>query len=435
MGKRCAALAGGTPTHEDDVALACGCGRFTLQDMRVLQVHNTYQQPGGEDTVAEREAALLRAAGHTVIEYRRSNQEIAEFNLWQKLALPKRMIWAGDARRDLRRILRQERPDVAHFHNTFLMISPAAYAVCRELGVPVVQSLHNPRLLCPSANFYRNGTVCQDCVAKTPPWPGIVHGCYRQSRVQTALVAGMLTAHRLLRTWHRQVNAFVVFTNFYRQQFIAGGLPAEKIFVKPHFVEPDPGVRPAGQSGRYALFVGRLDPEKGVRTMLRAWRDVTGLPLKIRGDGQLRGEVERAIREHPAGAMELAARLSGSELVRLIKGAAFLVWPSEGYYETFGLVAIEAFACGVPVIASNVGVGAEIVRDGRTGLHFAAGDPKDLAAKVAWALAHPTELLAMGRRARAEFEARYTASKNLKILISIYERCLAEQGHRRDARG
>jgi glycosyltransferase involved in cell wall biosynthesis len=397
--------------------------------MRVLLVHNEYQQPGGEDTVAQREAALLQRAGHEVIEYRRSNKELDALNFWRKLAVPKRMVWADDAVRDLRDLIRRTKPAVAHFHNTFLMISPAAYYACRQMGVPVVQSLHNPRLLCPSANFYRNGSVCQDCLGKTPPWPGVVHGCYRRSRLQTALVAGMLTTHRLLKTWQQQVDAYIVFTEFYRQQFINGGLPAEKIFVKPHFVDPDPGKR-EGSPGSYALFLGRLDPEKGVRTLLRAWQRVGSKLLKIRGDGQLRGEVEDFMQRNP-GSVEAIGRLSSEDLSRLIKGACFLIWPSEGYYETFGLVAIEAFACGVPVIASKVGVLADIVQDGRTGLHFVAGDAGDLAGKIEWAFAHPQEMAAMGRNARQEFETKYTAGRNYEMLMNIYRTCIEQAAARK----
>ena len=393
--------------------------------VRVLVVHNAYQESGGEDVVAEREAALLERRGHHVVRYERSNKEIRHLGALEKLALPGRMVWATDAAADLRALIARERPDVVHMHNTFLLISPAAYYACREMGVPVVQSLHNPRLLCPAASFYRDGRACEDCLGRTPPWPGVLHGCYRGSRLQTAAVAGMLTAHRLLRTWDSQVSAFVVFTDFYRRKFIEGGLPADRIFVKPHFVAPDPGDRGPG-AGDYALFVGRLDPEKGVRTLVRAWQNGgPGIPLKIRGEGQLRAEVAREI-ERPGGtAAELVGRLPSGELAALVKGARFLVWPSEGYYETFGLVAIEAFACGVPIIASRTGVLAEMVRDGRTGLHFDPGDAADLAAKAAWAWAHPDEMQAMGRHARAEFEAKYTEERNYGLLMGIYQDVLA----------
>ena len=390
--------------------------------MRVLIVHNTYQQPGGEDEVAEREAALLEEAGHEVIRYNRSNNELKELEFWKKARAAADIVWARNAVADLQRILRQRRPDLAHMHNTFARISPAAYYACAEAGVPVVQSLHNPRLICPSANLYRAGRTCEDCLGRSIPWPGILHGCYHDSRLQTALVAGMLTTHRLLGTWQRRVHAYIVFTEFYRQKFIAAGLPADRIFVKPHFVAPDPGPRLSGP-GDYALFVGRLDPEKGVHTLLAAWPRLRDIPLKIRGDGQLRDAVERGL----AGcSWELVPRLSPEDLVKLVKSARFLVWPSLGQFETFGLVALEAFACGVPVIASRTGVAPEIVRDGQLGLHFTAGDPADLAAKVRYAWEHPAEMLEMGRRARREFETRYTLEQNYEILMAIYRKALGQ---------
>jgi len=391
------------------------------RSLRVLIIHNTYQQPGGEDEVAEREAALLERAGHEVIRYTRSNNELAALKPWQKARAAVDVIWARDAVADLRQILRDRRPDVAHVHNTFSRISPAAYYACAEAGVSVVQSLHNPRLICPSANFYRAGRTCEACLGRSVPWPGVLHGCYHNSRLQTAVVAGMLTTHRLLGTWSRRVQAYIVFTEFYRQKFIAAGLPAQKVFVKPHFVAPDPGARSSGP-GSYALFVGRLDPEKGLKTLLAAWQELRDIPLKIRGDGQLRETVERSLGTE--GSWELVPRLSTQELSELVKGARFLVWPSLGHFETFGLVALEAFACGVPVIASRTGVASEIVRAGQHGLHFAPGDPADLAAKVRYAWENQDYMVQLGRQARREFELRYTPEENYEMLMAIYRRVL-----------
>ena len=340
-----------------------------------------------------------------------------------RLALPARFIWASDAAADVRRLIGEHRPDVVHFHNTFYMMSPSVYYACEAMGVPVIQSLHNPRLMCASANFYRDGHLCTDCMGKTPPWPGVVHGCYRGSRTMTAAMAAFLTAHRLMGTWQRHVTSFIVFTDFYRKIFIEGGLPADKLKVKQHFVTPDPGERDE-QPGSYALFVGRLDPEKGVRTMLAAWDRVENVPLKVRGGGQLDAELNASMAR--GRCIERVGRLSVEALAALVKGARFLVWPSEGYYETFGLVAIEAFACGVPVIASRTGVNGEIVTDGVTGLHFKAGDPDDLAAKVRWGWDHPDEMAALGRGARREFEAKYTAKLNYGMLMDIYQGAMAK---------
>jgi glycosyltransferase involved in cell wall biosynthesis len=235
----------------------------------------------------------------------------------------------------------------------------------------------------------------------------------------------MLAGHRILGTWHEQVDAYIVFTEFYRQTFITAGLPRERIFLKPHFLPADPGMKQA--AGEYALFLGRLAPEKGVTTLLNAWRSLPEVPLRIRGEGPLGSEVERFTREYPS--VSTLPALSRKECFDLIKGARFLVWPSEGHYETFGLVAIEAFACGTPVIASRTGAMAEIVEDRKTGLHFTAGDADDLAAKVQWAWTRGAEMDEMGRSAREEYKSKYTAKSNYETLAGIY-RTAAEQRSR-----
>ena len=388
----------------------------------VLKVHNRYRQPGGEDESTRNECDLLTRAGHSVIEYFRDNDEITGYGPWKRATLAARTVWAWDSHSEIRALLERERPHVAHFHNTFPLISPAAYYACRSAGVPVVQSLHNPRLVCPAATFHRNQGVCQDCMGRRFAWPAVLHACYRGSRVETCVVAGMLAIHRQVGTWTRLVDRFIVCTDFYRRKFVEGGLPPEKIVVKPHSVE-DHGVRSA--AGTYALFVGRLASEKGVHTLLKAWRKLKGIPLRLRGEGPLEDNVKRLVEESP-GAVHLLPRLTASELARLMQGARFLVWPSEGYYETFGRVAAEAFSCGIPVLASRIGVAEEIVEDGRTGLHFTPGDPQDLAAKVEWAWTHPDAVEEMGCAARREYEAKYTAERNYHALISIYE--MAIQG-------
>jgi glycosyltransferase involved in cell wall biosynthesis len=385
--------------------------------LRILLIHNRYQQPGGEDSVFEAEKRLLLDAGHSVIEYTRHNDEIADYGLWQKATLAPRTVWAWDSYHGIKSLLERERPDVAHAHNTFPLISPAAYYACWEARVPVVQSLHNPRLLCPGATLCREGKTCQECLGAAFPWRAVLHGCYRDSRAQTCTVAAMLGVHRWLDTWSQKVARYLVFTDFYRREFISGGLPAEKILTKPHFVAPDPGLR--REPGAYALFVGRLATEKGVHTLLGAWQRLTSVPLLVRGEGPLADEVRRFTGRYGSN-LKLVPRLGRSSLVSVMKRARFLVWPSEGYYETFGLVAVEAFACGVPVIASRLGAMAEIVEDGKTGLHFTPGDPEDLAAKVEWAWAHPREMEEMGRAGRAEYESKYTAQRNYELLMDTY---------------
>jgi glycosyltransferase involved in cell wall biosynthesis len=386
--------------------------------MKLLIAHNYYRQSGGEDEVFFRECESLRSAGHEVREYTRHNSDIAEVGILDKAKLVARTLWAWDSAARLRLLLRREKLDLVHFHNTFPLISPSAYHTCHEEGIPVVQSLHNSRLMCPAATFYREGRACHDCLGRSVAWPGVVRGCYHDSRLQTAVVAGMLAGHRILGTWREQVDAYIVFTEFYRQKFISAGLPSEKLFVKPHFVVNDPGMKQS--SGDYALFLGRLAPEKGIPTLLKAWQYLRHVPLRITGEGPMAGEVAKFAEQNRA--ISPLPYLSREECFELIKGARFLVWPSEGYNETFGLVAIEAFACGTPVIASRVGAMKEIVADHETGLHFTPGDPSDLASKVSWAWFHPAEMEAMGSAARSEYKTKYTAEMNYRLLMEIYYR-------------
>jgi glycosyltransferase involved in cell wall biosynthesis len=385
--------------------------------VHLLLIHNYYREPGGEDDVLESEKALLSSRGHTITEYVRHNQEIAGYSALSKALIPAKITWAWDSYGGLRELLRKAKPDVAHFHNTFPLISPAAYYACRDAGVPVVQMLHNSRLLCPVGTFFRDGRVCEDCLGKRITWPGIVHGCYHGSSLQTSGLSGMLAVHKAVGTWEHLVDAYVVFTEFHRRKFVEGGLPANKVVVKPHFLMSDPGVRSG--DGDYALFVGRLVPEKGVHVLAEAWRGLK-VPLKIRGDGPMLAEVEALARENPF--VEVVRRPSREEYFALVRGARFLVWPSV-YNEAFGRVVIDAFASGVPVLASRLPVCTELVSE-RAGLHFNSGDAKDLAAMAQSAWDNPTEMRKRGSAARKEYEEKYGANRNYDLLLNIYERVL-----------
>lgn len=386
--------------------------------MRILKVHNYYLQSGGEDTVVHAERDLLRKNGHQVIEYLEFNRGIDSMNQVQ-VAL--QTIWSTDSCRKMRNILQKERPDLVHFHNTFPLISPAAYYVCQELDIPVLQTLDNQRLICPATSFFRDGKLCLDCLGKTPPWPGVLHACYHNSHIHTTVVASMLTFHRWLRTWQTKVDTFLCSTNFYKDLFIKAGLPAEKIVVLPHFVQDDPPPDSLKTMGNYALFIGRLDPEKGVKTLLEAWRYLD-IPLKIRGSGQLERQAREYTAKYRMEHIEFLGRLSKDELSTLISNARFLIMPSEGYYETFGMVIIEAYARKVPVVASNIGVVPELVADRQTGLLFDSGNSLDLAEKAGWLWDHPEEVKAMGDRSYLEYREKYTAERGYQLLNEVYIR-------------
>lgn len=396
--------------------------------MKIAIVHNSYQQPGGEDFVFEQERRLLEEKGHQVVAYHRSNWDAESYSGLKRLALAQRTIWARDVRREFAQLLLREKPDLVHVHNTFVMISPSIYSACQEQNVPVVQTLHNYRLFCPAATFFRDGRVCEECVDHGL-LRGIQHACYRDSFSATAVTALMVAVHRQAGTWINGIDSYISLTEFSRSKALRAGLPAEKVFVKPNFIHPDPGLR--NGKGEYAVFVGRLSPEKRVSTMLNAWsllaRRGCDIPLWVVGGGPERHELEVEMRERNLTSVIFKGLLPRSDAITAIGGARFLVFSSE-WYENFPLTIAESFACGVPVICSRLGAMREIVEDGRTGLHFTASAPDDLAAKVEWAWNHPEHTRAMGREARREFEAKYTADKNYEQLMNIYRHTLARKG-------
>jgi glycosyltransferase involved in cell wall biosynthesis len=381
--------------------------------MRILSIHNSYQIRGGEDESRELEERLLREMGHQVDVYEQNNDCVAELNPIQ-LAL--KTIWSQESYKIVQQKLRQSRSDLIHVQNFFPLISPSVYYAAQAEDVPVVQTLRNYRLLCPNGLFFRDGHVCEDCLGKFVPYPGVIHACYRQNRGATAATAMMLTVHRMMRTWQKQVNLFISLSEFARQKFIEAGFPGEKIIVKPNFVHPDPGV--GGGQGGYALYVGRLSTEKGLDILLDAWEHLSSkIPLKIVGNGPLEEQVIEATTRMPH--IQLLGRRPMSEVHELMGEAMFLMFPSK-WYETFGRVAVEAFAKGTPVIASNLGAIAELVEHEKTGLCFNPNNAKDLADKVDWCLTHPASLQIMRREARAVYEEKYTAEQNYKQLIKIY---------------
>ena len=394
--------------------------RLTDTHMKILLVHSAYQHSGGEEAAVAQDGRLLESRGHAVVRYERQNDELRDASLARVVAAGIETIWASRSYRNLNQLLARERPDIAHFHNTFPLISPSAYYACAEAGVPVIQTLHNYRLVCPGALLMRGGRVCDDCLDKRVKWPAVLHGCYRESRLVTATVAGMIAFHHALDTWEQKVTTYVALSEFSRAKFVEGGLPAEKIVVKPNFVSEDPGVRTS--VGDHALFVGRLSEEKGADFLIDAWaKGNRTIPLSIVGDGPLRSQLEQKKADFSLDTVCFAGALQKPLVLEAMRQARFVIVPSQ-CYENFPLVIAEAYACGVPVIAPRRGAMEEIVLDNVTGVQFEPDSEEDLAAKVEWAWLHPDEMREMGWAARREYEAKYTAEQNYKALMNIYER-------------
>lgn len=395
--------------------------------MKILLVHNTYQDRGGEDVVFDQERDLLRSAGHEVWEYVRHNREISQYSIARKLTLVARTVWASDSYREFNDVLRRKRPDIVHIHNTFPLISPSVYWACRKHRLAVVQTLHNYRMFCPGANFFRDGEPCEDCLGGSF-WRGVGHGCYRNSRKETAAVALMLSLHHAGKTFTRMVDRYIVLTAFARDRFISAGIPAAKILVKPNCVDPDPGVRQGG-SGDYALYVGRVSEEKGVPTVVRAWGQLPRtIPLKIIGDGPARAGLQTEAQAQGLNNITFCGQQSRKEVTEAMKGARFLVFSSE-LYENLPLTIIEAFACGLPVLASRRGAMQEIIEEGKTGHFFLPGNAEHLAKAVLDAWHSPEHLRELGEQARREYEAKYTAAVGTQRLIEIYQQILQDRNN------
>ncbi len=383
-----------------------------MGNLNVLLLHNRYQQPGGEDKCFESEAELLRARGHTVHAHVIDNDVI---RLSNAAVAGLKGIWNHAEYRDIRDLIRRTRADLVHVHNFFPLLSPSVFHAAVAERVPTVQTLHNYRLLCPGALLFRAGAPCEECIGKALQWRGVLHGCYRNSRAASVAVAAMTVTHHLAGTWSRQVSAFIVPTAFTREKFIAGGFPSEKIHVKPNFVA-DTG-QGSGDGG-YALFVGRLTEEKGVRVLLDAWRTLAiQIPLKIVGAGPLERLVRTVGCEIPS--IEYHGPRPATEVSEMMKYATALVFPSV-CYETFGRAIIESFVAGTPVLASRLGAMESLVRNRETGLHFRAGDADDLAVQVHWMLDHPAEWQMIRQNARAEYLANYTPERNYRMLMQLY---------------
>lgn len=382
--------------------------------MKILQAHNFYQQAGGEDAVVAAERQLLEAHGHHVIPYVVHNNAIKGMSGSSAALLT---IWNQQTIDQVLPLLTKHRPDVIHSHNTFPLISPALYRAAAEAAIPVVQTLHNYRLLCPAATFYRDGRICEDCLGK---WPidSVVHGCYRGSRPATAVTATMLTVHRVSGTWRDRVHTYIALSEFAKRKFIQGGIPAHKVTVKPNFLPRDPGLGTG--LGGYVLFAGRLMEYKGVRTLLEAWRNMpANLPLKIAGDGPLMKDVREAAASLPN--IEVLGTCNRERMMELAQDARVLVFPSE-WYEGMPMSLLEAFACGTPAIVSDLESLDDFATEGINALRFRTGNPTSLAHTVQRCFADTELWMTLRRGARRTYSERFTAERNYPALMRIYEK-------------
>jgi glycosyltransferase involved in cell wall biosynthesis len=391
--------------------------------LKILLAHAFFQQFGGQDAVALAEREMLERHGHDVIFYSRRNDEIKNFGLARKARFIADTVYSRRTARDLESLVAANRPDLAYVHNIYPLISPAIYHVLHALGIPVVQCVHDSRPLCSNGLFYTEGQVCERCKGGNY-LHGVVHCCYRNNYFLSGLYAFTLGVNRFANMLDK-ISAFICLNEFYRTKFLEAGVPANKLFLRPNSIDALPLLPgPAPEARPYAVYFGRLSPEKGLLTLLRAFEQAAPARLKIAGTGPMEAELQQFIRDKGLDNVELVGFLSGAQKSELLSRALFAVIPSE-WYENFPVVALECFAAAKPIVASRMGGLPSIVSEGETGLLFTAGNATEIAEKVRYMFAHPYEADRMGRRAREIVETKYSRERSYQDLMDIFRKVVA----------
>lgn len=390
---------------------------------KVLIIHNFYQQSGGEDKVVEQESAMLRSRGIETEHYYVHNDSIQSKGLANMAKLAVEATWSFPEFKRIKELLLRVKPDVVHVHNFFPVISPSVYHACERLGIPVVQTLHNYRLICPAATFMRGNEVCEKCLHGTL-LHSIRHGCYRGSQLQTIPVAAMIKFNELIGTWQHKVSRYIALTEFARDKFAESGIPLDRIAVKPNFVHHQTVKAKYDPNDRYLLFVGRISAEKGVRNLLQAWsqlEDRGGLRLVIIGDGPEKAKLAAA---HQQEDIRFLGKQDGDTVLDCMSRAMYVMVPSI-WYEGFPMTIVESYSVGTPVLCSRIGALEEVVEDGVTGFHFQHDDLENIKTVIRRAVAYEN-YAAMRQKVAQNYAAHYTEEVNVKQLLAIYSEAMEE---------
>jgi glycosyltransferase involved in cell wall biosynthesis len=394
--------------------------------LKILLVHNFYgsSAPSGENQVYLSERELLKAHGHQVLEYLRHSDAIRNRGFAGMLKGALATPWNPFSLWNIRHIIQREKPDVMHVHNSFPLISPAVFRAARGHDTATVLTLHNYRLFCAAAIPMRNGKICTECIDRRCVVPSIQYGCYRNSRIATLPLAAMIALHRALGTWKKDVDAFIALTGFQKNVMSDAGLPKDSVHIKPHFYADPPDPLPWEKRQDRVVFIGRLADYKGVHVLVDAWNrwGENAPALDIIGEGPSRSRLQtQAAPLVEKEKIRFLGQLPFHEAQERLSKARMLVLPSL-CFEGFPMVIREAFALGVPVVASRLGSLSYLIRDGENGFLFKAGEADELTQKTKQLWGAGDTLLDMSKAARKEFERKYMPQINYETLLDIYQK-------------
>ncbi|MGH4119462.1 glycosyltransferase family 4 protein [Clostridium sp.] len=394
-----------------------------MNNQKVLIVHNYYLIPGGEDTVVENESTMLMENGHEVIFYTRHNDEIKNISILGKIKLFFVSIFSVKTYREVKKIIKEEKIDIVHVHNTLPLISPSVYYAAFKVKVPVVQTIHNFRLICPAATLTRNGLICEKCI-KNGLAPALKYKCYRKSYLQTFAIVTMLKIHRMLKTYQK-INGYIALTEFNKNKLLSL-VDDDKVHVKPNFVKGTSNRKDEKREvENYFVFIGRLDKLKGIDLIIESWKDIKETGLIVLGDGPLKKELDCLIKDSKINNIQLLGFMKREEAFEILKKAKAIIMASQ-WYEGFPMTIVESFSLGVPVIAGDIGNLGAIITHKKNGLLFKYRSKDDLKENIDM-LINDNELnekLSVG--AYKTFIENYDDKINYKYLNNIYSELIGD---------
>ena len=377
--------------------------------MKVLIVHNFYKIRAGEFSVLKNEIKLLKDNGNEVITFYKDNKNIKSF--FSKIIHFLRIVYSRNIFNEFDNYLKQNKPDVIHVHNFFPIMTPAIFFAAKKNNIPIIHTLHNYRLICPTSTLMHNNRIYEKSIINGP-FSTIIDKVYRNSYLGTFALARMISYHKKYNTWDNQVDKFIALTNFSKSKFVEANFLSHKIEIKSNFVfdmyDPD------SDKKEYALFIGRISEEKGIRYLIKAWEKID-YKLIIAGTGPLENFIRSRLNEN----IIFLGKQNKEEIRNLMNAASFLIIPSI-WYEGFPMVILEAYSAGLPVLGSRIGSIEEVVLDDITGLHFESNNSRDIVKKVNRIIKNRELLKKLSKNARKEYLEKYTPTKNYDILKNIY---------------